>query len=143
MPRVLLAIVPALLAALAAGCARPPGRTGEVHGPDGGRYYATVYHFLTAADDYDRASYVHDGDEFREEMGRHFAGRPRAERVRVDAVEAEGEGTATVTALVGYAAGTYALGRSAQAHFFRGEVRPPAEFKEGDGFASGLEPQNR
>ena len=41
------------------------------------------------------------------------------------------------------AAGTYALGRSAQAYFFRGEVRPPAEFKEeGDGFASGLEPQN-
>ena len=41
------------------------------------------------------------------------------------------------------AAGTYAVGRSAQAYFFRGEVRPPAEFKEGDGFASGLEPQNR
>ena len=41
------------------------------------------------------------------------------------------------------AASTYALGRSAQAYFFRGEVRPPAEFKEdGDGFASGLEPQN-
>jgi uncharacterized protein (DUF697 family) len=41
------------------------------------------------------------------------------------------------------AAGTYALGRSAQAYFFRGEVRSPAEFKEeGDGFASGLEPQN-
>jgi uncharacterized protein (DUF697 family) len=42
------------------------------------------------------------------------------------------------------AAGTYALGRSAQAYFFRSEVRPPAEFKEeGDGFASRLEPQNR
>jgi hypothetical protein len=41
-----------------------------------------------AADDHNRASYVHDGDEFRDDMGRHFAGRPRAERVRVDAVEA-------------------------------------------------------
>ena len=42
------------------------------------------------------------------------------------------------------AAGTDALGRSAQAYFFRGEVRPPAEFKEeSEGFASGLEPQNR
>jgi predicted GTPase/uncharacterized protein (DUF697 family) len=41
------------------------------------------------------------------------------------------------------AARTYALGRSAQAYFFKGEVRPPAEFKEeGEGFASGLEPQN-
>ena len=42
------------------------------------------------------------------------------------------------------AAGTYALGRSAQAYVFRGEVRPPAEFKEeGDRFASGLEPSDR
>jgi uncharacterized protein (DUF697 family) len=41
------------------------------------------------------------------------------------------------------AACTNALGRSAQACFFRGEVRPPAESKEeGDGFASRLEPQN-
>ena len=38
------------------------------------------------------------------------------------------------------AAGTYALGRSAQAYFFKGEVRPPAEFKdEGEGFAKTLE----
>ena len=130
--------------ALASGCARhDEARTAEVHGPDGGRFHATVYHFLAATNDYDRACYVHDGDEFREEMGRHFAGRPRAERVRVDAVEAEGDGIATVTALVGYAAGTYALGRSAQAYFFRGEVHPPAEFREErEGVASGLDPQN-
>jgi hypothetical protein len=38
--------------------------------------------------------------------GRHFAGRPRAERVRVDAVEAETGDAAKVTALVSYADGT-------------------------------------
>jgi hypothetical protein len=140
VPRVLL--VAALVLALT-GCARPSGRTAEVHGPDGGRFHATVYHFLAATNDYDRACYVHDGDEFRDDMGWHFAVRPREERVRVDAVEAEGDGIATVTALVGYAAGTYALGRSAQAYFFRGEVHPPAEFREErEGVASGLDPQN-
>jgi hypothetical protein len=65
-----------------------------------------VYHFLTAADDYDRASYVHDGESYREEMGRYFAGRPRVESVRVDAVEAEPCDAATVTARVSYANGT-------------------------------------
>jgi hypothetical protein len=75
VPRVLLVVVLALPAS--AGCARPSGRTAEVHGPDGGRYYATVFHFLTAADDYDRASYVHDGESYREDMGRHLDGRPR------------------------------------------------------------------
>ena len=39
-------------------------------------------------------------------MGRHFAGRPRVESVRVDAVEAEAGDAATVTALVSYADGT-------------------------------------
>src|SRR5262245_47453091 len=59
MPRVLLAL--ALLAASVLGCAKPEERTVEVHGPDGGRYYATVFHFLAAADDYERAVYVHGG----------------------------------------------------------------------------------
>jgi len=104
MPRALIFL--ALLAASLPGCARPSGRTAEVHGADGGRYYATVYHFLTAVDDYDRASYVHDGAELRGEMARHFANRPRVERVRVDAVEAEGNDVATVAALVSYADGT-------------------------------------
>jgi len=74
--------------------------------PDGGRFYATVYHFLTAADDYDRASCVHDGAALRGEMARHFANRPRVERVLVDAVEAEAGDAATVTARVVYADGT-------------------------------------
>ena len=65
-----------------------------------------MFHFLTAADDYDRASYVHGGDEFRDDMGRHFAGRPRAERVRVVAVEAPDDDSAVVTARVSYADGT-------------------------------------
>jgi hypothetical protein len=58
----------ALVVALA-GCARHgQARTAEVHGPDGGRFYATVYHFLAATDSYDRAGYVHDGAELQEEM---------------------------------------------------------------------------
>ena len=58
MPRALTLLA---LLALASGCARHgEARTAEVHGADGGRYYALVYHFL-AADDYDRASYVHGG----------------------------------------------------------------------------------
>jgi hypothetical protein len=65
-----------------------------------------VYHFLTAADDYDRALFVHDGESCREEMGRHFAGRPRAERVRVEEVEAPDDDSAVVTARVSYADGT-------------------------------------
>ena len=70
--------------ALASGCARhDEARTAEVHGPDGGRFYATVYHFLTAADEYDRASYVHGGESYREEMGRHFAGRPPGQFLRL------------------------------------------------------------
>ena len=104
VPRVLLVVVLALPAS--AGCARPSGRTAEVHGPDGGRYYATVYHFLTAEEEYDWALYVHDGAEPRDDMARHFAGRPRVESVRVDAVEAEAGDAATVTALVSYADGT-------------------------------------
>jgi hypothetical protein len=103
MPRVLL--VAALVLALA-GCARTPGHTAEVHGADAGRFYATLYHFLTATNDYERASYVHDSDKFREEMGRHFAGRPPVARVRVDAVEAEAGNATTVTAPVSYADGT-------------------------------------
>ena len=104
MPRALTLLA---LLALASGCARHgEARTAEVHGADGGRYYALVFHFLTAEDDYDRASYVHDGESYREEMGRYFAGRPRVESVRVDAVEAEGDGLATVTARVSYADGT-------------------------------------
>jgi hypothetical protein len=39
-------------------------------------------------------------------MGRYFAGRPRVESVRVDAVEAETGEAATVTARVSYADGT-------------------------------------
>ena len=96
----------ALIAALLSGCARPPDLTGELHGPDGGQFYPLVWHFLTAADEYESAGYVHDGGDFREEMGRHFAGRPRVESVRVDAVEAEAGDAATVTALVSYADGT-------------------------------------
>jgi hypothetical protein len=59
-----------------------------------------------AANDYDRASYVHDGDEIREDMARYFAGRPRAERVRVVEVEAPDDDSAVVTAGVSYADGT-------------------------------------
>jgi len=104
MPR---ARTPLALLAFASGCARHgEARTVEVHGPDGGRYYATVYHFLTAADDHNRASYVHDGDEFRDDMGRHFADRPRAKRVRVAEVEASDDDSAVVTARVSYADGT-------------------------------------
>jgi hypothetical protein len=39
-------------------------------------------------------------------MGRHFAGRPRVESVRVDAVEAEAGNAATLTARVTFADGT-------------------------------------
>jgi hypothetical protein len=39
-------------------------------------------------------------------MGRHFAGRPRAERVRVVEVESPDDGSAVVTARVSYADGT-------------------------------------
>jgi hypothetical protein len=93
--------------ALASGCARhDEARTAEVHGPDGGRFYATVYHFLTAADEYDRASYVHGGESYREEMGRHFAGRPRVASVRVVGVESSDDDSAVVTARVRYADGT-------------------------------------
>jgi hypothetical protein len=103
MPRALTLLA---LLALASGCARHgEARTAEVHGADGGRYYALVYHFL-AADDYDRASYVHGGESYREEMARHFAGRTRAERVRVVEVAALSDASAVVTARVSYADGT-------------------------------------
>jgi hypothetical protein len=49
--------------------------------------------------------WVHDGEELREEMERFYAGRPRAERVRIVDVEG-GEASAVVTAQVGYADGT-------------------------------------
>jgi hypothetical protein len=54
----------------------------------------------------DRASYVHGGESYREDIGRHFAGRPRAERVRVVEVEASDDDSAVVTARVSYADGT-------------------------------------
>ena len=98
-------LIPALVVALV-GCAKPQERTAEVHSADGGRFYATMYHFLMAADDYDRASYGHGGEYCREDMARQFAGRPRVESVRVDAVEAEPCDAATVTARVSYANGT-------------------------------------
>ena len=59
-----------------------------------------------AADDYDRASYIHGGDALRDDMGRHFAGRPRAERVRVVEVEASDDDSEVVTASVSYTDGT-------------------------------------
>ena len=106
MPRVRLVTFLALPAAMP-GCARHgESRTAEVHGTDGGRFHATVYHFLTAEEEYDWALYVHDGAEPRDDMARHFAGRPRVESVRVDAVEAESGDVATVAALVSYADGT-------------------------------------
>ena len=93
MPRALTLLA---LLALASGCARHgEARTAEVHGADGGRYYALVFHFLTAADDYDRASYVHDGDEFREEMGllrRAPARRVGPRRCRGGGVGRRGDG---------------------------------------------------
>jgi hypothetical protein len=100
--------VPALilvLLALAVGCAKPSGRAVEVHGPDGGRYYATVFHFLTAANDHERAEYVHDGEALREEMGRYFASRPLVSQVHVVDVEALSD-AAVVTARVRYADGS-------------------------------------
>ena len=97
-------LIPALVVALV-GCAKPQERTAEVHSADGGRFYATMYHFLMAADDYDRASYGHGGEYCREDMARQFAGRPRVESVRVVEVEAPDDGSAVVTALAGYADG--------------------------------------
>jgi hypothetical protein len=112
MPR---AVTLLALLALASGCARHgAARTAEVHGPDGGRFHATVYHFLTAANDYEWAGYVHDGESYREEMERHFAGRPPVASVRVDAADAEAGDAATVTALVSYADGTAGVVQVAQ-----------------------------
>jgi len=105
MPHALLPMV--LLALIAPGCARPSGRTAEVQHPDAAGYYPLVCHFLFATDPYDRAQWVHDGSELREEMERYFRERPRAERLRIADVEKVGD-AATVTALVGYADGTEA-----------------------------------
>jgi len=110
MPRAWLVLV--LLAALASGCARHgEARTAEVHGADGGRFYATVFHFVTAAEEYDRALYVHDGESCREEIRRHFAGRPRVVSVCVVGVEVLADDSAVVTAGVGYADGTAGMVR--------------------------------
>jgi hypothetical protein len=95
------------LAALAAGCARTPGHTAEVEHPDAGGWRPHVWHFLVAVDGYDRALWVQDGEELREEMEQNFHGRPQAVRVRIVGVE-KGDARATVTASVTYSDGSEA-----------------------------------
>jgi hypothetical protein len=90
----------------ASGGRPTPGHTAEVEHPAAKKFYALVWHFLAALDSYYRALYVHDGEELREEMGRYFRGKPRAPRVLIVNVEAEGESVATATARVGYTDGT-------------------------------------
>jgi hypothetical protein len=105
VPRLLLLVL-VLLAALASGCARPTGRTAEVRPPEAAKYNGLLWHFLTATDTYDRALYVHDGEQLREEMECFHAGRPRAVRVRIVDVQGGGDDTATVTASVTYSDGS-------------------------------------
>ena len=62
-------------------------------------------HFLTATDSWERAQWVEDGPALREEIEQRFAGRPRAQLVRVEAVEGD-ETSAVVTARVSYPDGT-------------------------------------
>jgi hypothetical protein len=52
--------------------------------------------------------WVQDGENVREEMDRHFAGKPQAVQVRIVGVEKGGDGQVTVTAAVSYADGTEA-----------------------------------
>jgi hypothetical protein len=107
VPRRLLLVL-VLLAALASGCARTtgaPAHTAEVQHSDAGGFVALVWHFFVPIDPYDRALWVHDGPELREEMERYFAGRPRAVRIRIADVE-KGDGRAVLTVLVAYADGS-------------------------------------
>ena len=97
-----------LAALLVAGCARPDGRTVAVRdagAPEDGGFRIAAEHLLTATDSWERAQWVEDGPAQREEIEQRFAGRPRAQLVRVEAVERD-EASAVVTARVNYSDGT-------------------------------------